>query len=222
MTSSTEMANLALSHCAVSKNIGNLDTSVGPDAEACRRFFDIAMNTFQRDFQYAFATTTVTLGLIREDPDDRYSFEYTYPANCQFAGRLISGLIKDNRQSQFEYKIMRGDSGRVIWTNCEEAELEFQFIETDTGRYQVDFILAFTYKLAELIAPRVTGGDPFKLGNQAKANYQEAKNIAQANAMNEQQEEEEPESEFIRSMFSDPLRDRGQKWQPFGSGFTIL
>lgn len=215
MASSTEIANMATSHLAISTNIANLDTSKGPNAEACRRFFDIAANTVQREIPMAFATDRVLLGLIREDPNDEYQFEYTYPANCQIAGRLISGLITDNRQTQLQYKIMHGTSSRVIWTNVQEAELEFQLIITDESRYVDDVVLALSFKLAELIAPRVTGGDPFGLGPKAEANYLKAITTAQANSLNEQQEQEDPQSEFVRAQFVDPLFQNGSPWTAF-------
>ena len=129
MASSTEIANMATSHLAISTNIGSLDTSVGPNATACRRFFDIAANTVQRKVPMAFATKRALLGLVREDPDDEYQFEYTYPADCQEAGRIVSGLITDNRQTQLQYKIMHGTSSRVIWTNVQDAELEYQLLQ---------------------------------------------------------------------------------------------
>ena len=82
--------------------------------------------------------------------------------------------------------------------------------------------MAFSYKLAELIAPRIAGGDPFKLGPQAAVNYEKSKNTAQANSLNEEQEPEEPQSEFIRSMFSDTLHDSGIAWKSFPNDSTIL
>lgn len=222
MASSTEIANMATSHLSISKNIGNLDTSIGPEAEACRRFFDIAANTIQRQVPMAFSTKRALLGLIREDPDDEYQFEYTYPADCQVAGRIVSGFITDNRQTQHQYKIMHGTSSRVIWTNVQDAELEYQLIITDESRYVADVVLAISYKLAELIAPRITGGDPFGLGNKAKANYDEAISIAKANSLNEQQEEEDPQSEFVRSMFADTLNKSGQDWAAFPDNKDIF
>ena len=223
MSSTTEISNMAISHLGISQEIANLDSDPGAEAQACRRFFDPAIETFQRDFHMSFATKRKVLGVITNDPNDEYSFEYEYPSDCIMVERIISGLNTDNRQSQVPYVIVRGTSGKTILSNYDEAELEYSVIESDTGRLPADVVMAFSYKLAELVAPRITSGDPFGLGLRAKQNYEEAKTIAWANNMNEMQEEEEPESEFIREMNVDqnPI-NRGVPWTPFPDGSDIV
>ena len=185
MSSSTEIANLATSHLAVSSSIGNLDTSTGPLATACRRFFDVAMNTWQRDFPFGMATTRVTLGLVQSDPNDEYQYEYRYPSDCQYIVRIVSGFITDNRQTELQFKIMRDATGRVIWTN-------------------------------------VKAGDPFGLGEKARMNYERMKLSSFANSLNEQMEEEPPQSEFIRAQFGDTLYDRGSDWTAYPDNKDIF
>ena len=222
MASSTEIANRALGHLGIGQNIGNLDTSKGADAEACRDFFDIAANDLQRDLPFAFSTKRQLLGLITEEPNDEYNYEYQYPSDCIFAGRINSARITDTEQSAVHYKIMRGSSGKVIWTNCEDAELEYQFLETDSSRYDVDFVLTLSYHLAGLIAPLLTGGDPFGLGQKATDNYEAQRRKAFANALNEQQEEPRPQSEFIAAREGEFLFNRGIDWTAFPDNRDIL
>jgi len=57
--------------------------------------------------------------------------------------------------------------------------------------------MAVSLLLASYIAPRVTGGDPFKMGDRALRVYNFSYNKAKNNAFNEQQDEQPPESEFI-------------------------
>tara|TARA_R110002126_G_scaffold240379_3_gene383614 strand:+ start:140 stop:649 length:510 start_codon:yes stop_codon:yes gene_type:complete len=168
------------------------------------------------------ATTRVTLGLVQSDPNDEYQYEYRYPSDCQYIVRIVSGFITDNRQTELQFKIMRDATGRVIWTNVKDAELEYQFIETDESRHQADAVLAFSYKLAELIAPRVTAGDPFGLGEKARMNYERMKLSSFANSLNEQMEEEPPQSEFIRAQFGDTLYDRGSDWTAYPDNKDIF
>lgn len=222
MTTKTELCNLAVSHLGIGDEIANLETEDSAEASACRRFFTTAFETFQRDFNYSFETKSKVLGLISSDPNDRYLFEYEYPSDCAIAGRIISGLITDNRQSQVPFVIVRGTSGRVIHSNWEDAELEYQFLDTESGRFPADAIMTFSYKLAELIAPRVTAGDPFGLGDKAERHYEKAKGISESNNLNEQQEEEEPLSEFIRVREHDTGLTRGEDWQAFPDNSTIL
>ena len=119
-------------------------------------------------------------------------------------------------------KIMRDATGRVIWTNQKDAELEYQFIETDNSKFQADMALAFSFLLAGLIAPRITSGDPFGLGPKAEAKYDKYVAMARASSMNEEQEEQAPDSEFIRSQFGDTLNDRGTDWTAFPDNKDIF
>jgi hypothetical protein len=110
----------------------------------------------------------------------------------------LSGLRNDNRQSRVPYRIVRGDSGRLIYTDMVEACAEFTFKETDAERFPDDFIMATSLLLAGYIAPRIAGGDPFKLGERAIRLYAFQIKQAEVSAVNEEQDEEEVESQFIR------------------------
>lgn len=220
MASNTEISNMAIGHCGVGKEIANLDTENSPEANICRRYFDDAMNSFQRDFPYAFATKRVTLGLVREDPNDDYQYEYTYPSDCQIAGNMVSGLRNDSRQSRPHYKIVRGASGKLIWTDCEDAILEYQIIESDAGRYRSDFVLGFSFFLASLIAPTLTKGDPFGLGDKAERKWVLWESKARANDINENQEEEKVESEFIR-VREGQSTDTAEDWTSFPINYRV-
>ena len=220
-SSSTEIANLALGHINASKEIGNLDTENSAEANACRRYYDIALDSLEEDFEYPFMTTRAALGLITEDPNDDYQYEYTYPSDCQRAGRIVTSLTMDDAQSSAKYVIRYGTSGRVIWTNCSDAILEYQLIVTDTGRFQPNFTLALSYKLAELIAPTLSGGDPFGLGPRAEANYEKYVSKAQSNALANEQEEEQVECEWIRAREGLTASKNEQDWVAFPIGITV-
>ena len=215
MASNTEIANYSLGHLGVTKEIQNLDTENSAEAIVHRRFFDLSINAFQKEFPYAFATKQQALGLITEDPNNDYKYEYTYPSDCQIAGKIVSGLRNDNRQSRPHMKITRGTSGKVIWTDCQDAVLEYQIIETDEGRYDDDFVLAYSFLLAWLCAPALTSGDPFGLGERARAAYYEFKSTAKSNSSNEEQEEQPSQAEWIRAREGDVDTASAQDWTAF-------
>jgi len=87
----------------------------------------------------------------------------------------------------------------LIWTDQQNAEIEYSIRAENPQFYPADFVLAFSYLLAFLIAPRVTGGDQFKLGERAIKMYTLEISAANADNHNEEQQEEAPESEFIRT-----------------------
>ena len=65
--------------------------------------------------------------------------------------------------------------------------------------FPADFDLALSYKLAELITPRISAGDPFGIKKQMKEYYELEISGAQSNDQNEIQDDELPASEFERS-----------------------
>jgi hypothetical protein len=66
--------------------------------------------------------------------------------------------------------------------------------------YPPDFVMAFSFYLAFLGAPRLTGGDPFKLGGRALQLFAaELSNAAQQGFSEERPDEDIAEAEIIRA-----------------------
>lgn len=198
-SSNTEIANLALSHLSSGKEISNLETDRSQEALACRRFFETARDAVLRDFAWPFATKIADLGLVEETPSDEWDYSYRYPTDCVKLRRVLSGTRNDTRDSRVPYKLISDDAGSLIYVDTENAQCEYTARITDPGRYPPDFVMAMSCRLAAYIAPRITAGDPFKLGKRAMDLYEYELGLAKASAMNEEQAEEDPDSEFIRA-----------------------
>lgn len=198
-SSTTAIANLAISHLGIGKEIANLITERSAEAQACRRFYETARDITLRDFSWPFATKINALGLVEEDPNDEWGFSYRYPTDCLKLRRILSGIRNDTRQTRIPYRVTRDESGLLIYTDAEDAELEYTINESDVGRFPPDFVMALSFLLAGYVAPRLTGGDPFKLGNRALELYQFELSKARSSAANEEQPDDLPESEFIRT-----------------------
>ena len=196
--SKTGIVNIALSHLGISKELGNLETDRSLEASTGRRYFDTARDKVLRDFHWPFATRIEALGLVEEDPNTEWGFSYRYPVNCLRIERFLSGLRNDTLQSKSPYKIVSDDTGLLIYSDLEDAEIEYTVRATNIIIYPADFVIAFSFYLANLMAPRVTGGDQFKLGRIALNNYEIEISKAQANAINEEQPDQQVDSEFIR------------------------
>lgn len=197
MASETEICNMALSHLGVGKEIANLDTEASQEASACRRFYDLARDATLRGFNWPFANVTTTLALVETDPNDEWAYSYRYPSDCLKLIKLLSGTRNDTRASRVPYKIAQDNSGKIILTDIEDAQVEYLLLEDDPSMYPSDFLIALSYRLAAFIAPRVTGGDPFKLGDRAMQMFDLEMSTARATAINEQQEEVEPDSPYL-------------------------
>jgi len=198
--SNTDIANLAISHLGIGKEIAALDTENSQEANACRRYYEEALKCTLRDFPWPFASRFATLALIEEDPDyEEWGYSYRYPSGALLIKRILSGARNDSRQTRIAYKIGSDDSGGIIYTDADEAQVEYTKYVTDVLEYPSDFIMAFSWKLAFYVASRLTGGDPFQLRKTALQMYDYEIKRAQANGANEEQSDEEPQSEFIRA-----------------------
>lgn len=198
MASKTQICNLAISHIGVGKEIANVDTDKGDEASACRRYYETCRDVALRDFPWPFATVVESLALIEEDPNDEWAYSYRYPTDCILFRRILSGIRNDSRQTRVPFRIINDSSGRLIYCDAEDAVAEYTKKETNPDLYTPDFYLALSFLIAAHIAPRLTAGDPFKLGDRAARMYEIQISRAKAMAKNEEQVEEDPESEFIR------------------------
>lgn len=195
----TDICNMALSHLGIGKEIGNVETDDDEEAAAFNRFYETTRDEMLRDFPWPFAMVTTDLGLVEEDPTTEWAYSYRYPSNSLKLKRIFSGIRNDNIDSRIPYRITRDDGGLLIYTDIEDATMEYIFRETDTGRFPPEFITALSFMMAFKMAPRLTRGDTAKLGTRSFEAAMLWINKAKANASGEEVPEKSPESEFIRA-----------------------
>ncbi len=203
-TSDTEIANLALGHLGQSNSIQNLQTSRTPEANAMRALYDTMRRSTLRDFPWGFAHKIAALGLVSErgdagHPTEEWIYAYRQPSDCLQFRKIQSGIRNDNRQSRVPYKTSRDSQGILILTDKEDAILEYTIDIEQVELYPDDFVLAFSLRLGMYAAPRICGEDPFKMGQRCASMYRFEMDNAKNNNLNEQQAEEDPESELVRS-----------------------
>lgn len=198
MSSKTQICNLAISHIGIGNEISSLETDRSAEAAACRRYFDIALENILSDFPWPFATKFIALGLVELNPTNEWSYSYRYPSDCLKIRRILSGIRNDTRQSRVPYKIAQDDNGSLIYTDMSEALIEYTVRLSDVERLPSDVVLAMSYYLASLIAPRILGSDRFEMVKRALQLYEAYIGEAKASAANEEQADEEVYSEFER------------------------
>lgn len=197
MSSSTEICNIALSHLGSSKRIQSLDSDKGQEAASCRQFYEIARDEVLENFPWPFAQTQEALALVSENPTPEWTYAYQYPSNASNIVKIPSGAMLDSNNTRIPYKIVYGDSGKLIYTNQRDAEVIYTKRVTDVSRFSATFTIALSFKIAGYIAATVTGGDPFSLKEKADKSYRMIINQARNNALNEQAPDVTPDSEFI-------------------------
>lgn len=196
---------MALAHLKINRPINVLATDRSDEAQACRLFYDTTRQTVNAEFKWPFATTQSPLALIMTNPfpdsegNSEWMYAYQYPAACMNFVRILGGPRNPTRRERVSFRIVNGTQGMMILTDVESAIGEFTMEIFSEDSFGAQYALALSFKLASYIAPMVTGGDQFKLGDRALKMYQMEITSAQANAMNEEQMEEDPESEFIEA-----------------------
>jgi hypothetical protein len=189
---------MALSHLGIDGEIANVLTEKSPEANACRRFYSNSLAVVLGEFPWPFATRFATLELVEEDPTDEWAYSYRYPSGCLYIHRILSGIREDYQGSRVEFRISSDATGLLILTDQEDAQVEYGADITDTALFPADFNEALSYRIAASIAPRLTGGDPFKLGDKAMQMYRMTMAAAKAGSVNEEQLAVPVDSEFVR------------------------
>jgi hypothetical protein len=190
--------NLALSEVGNSVEVQAEDEN-SAEANACRRFYAQVRDELLEAFPWPFAKVTVPLVVVETQPTTEWAFAYRYPVDCLTFRRIIGVARNETRQTRVPYLIGRDSTGQLIYTDWTNAIGEYTLALEDTTQFAPSFAKALAYKLASDIAPRVAGGDPYKLGQIAWQKFTRQIEIAQSNALNEEQVEEAPDAEFIRA-----------------------
>ncbi len=190
--------NMALGHIGSQATIASL-TENSAEGIALRRFSDSAQDLTLREYAWPFSTKFATLQLIEEDPTTEWAFKYKYPNDCLFMRRIFSGTRQDVNASRVPYILGQDGNTLVLYTDMEDAEIEYTGKVDLVGIWPVDFCVAFGLRLASLIAPSLTKGDPTKLGNRALELYQIHSARAIATNLNEHQKGVEPDDSFTKS-----------------------
>lgn len=200
MSAKLDIANMAVSHIAVGEEINNFDTEKSENAQAVRRFYDIARQKVLRDFDWPFASTVETLALVATAPTVEWGYSYRYPAKALEVRRFLNGATRvDTQSSRAHYSVGRDATGRILYADlASPLQLQYTYDETDTERFTPDFVIALSFYLAFLIGPRITNGAQIKeLSDRAFGHYKLAIMEARANALNEEPRDDPPEAEMI-------------------------
>lgn len=198
MNSDIDIASLALSHLGVDKTISNFDEN-SAEARALDQVYDLARDATLRDFAWPFAKRFVDLTLVEEDPVSIWGYSYRYPNDCVDIRRIVSAEVMDNEGTEIPYDLGHDANGVLIYTNQEDAVLEYTGKCETASFYPADFALAFSFRLATLVAPRLSHGKAKGLGDSAYQQYLREIAKAKASALNEVKRGASPMSSLERA-----------------------
>ena len=176
--SDVQIANLAISHLGSGKQILSFDEKSN-EARACKQYYELIRDSTLRGFPWPFATKIEVLNLIEENPSGEWRYSYQYPVDALYARRILSGFRQDNRESRIPFKIFNSATGKRLYTDKQDAELEYTLRIDSASQFESDFVMAFSLRLGFYIAPQIVGSNAPKV----RASLAELYKIEIGNAM---------------------------------------
>jgi hypothetical protein len=143
----TQLANIALGHLGESR-IANID-ELSPQAEHCRRMWELARDALLRARHWNFALAQAILAPLATPPLLGRSYAYKLPTDYLLAVEF-NGLSAGTGEANFDL------IGDTMQTDDATAALLYVRRETNVGKWDPSFCEAFGYKLAAYIAPSIS------------------------------------------------------------------
>jgi hypothetical protein len=185
MASKVNIWNMALAQLG-NTDVVVADTDTTAVATTCALFWDTTLDDVLRAVAWPFATKFVALAGKAAAPNIDWGFSYTYPADCVTARRILDTAT---RSASSVTKIpMRARPYDKIFTDIDNATLEYTERVTDTTKWPADFVACVALLLAYRVSPAIAGGEQWKLADRALAQYEKKIQEAAANASAEERE----------------------------------
>jgi hypothetical protein len=190
--SKTAICNLALGIIGNNREITDLEGDRSAQATACRVHYDIALDTTIRAHQWPFAKRTATLATIASYESDVWKYAYRVPSDFLYAVAINRTESNPNGE---RYETGGDSSGGVLYSNAEDAALDYIANVTTPGIYPPDFVDALSAQLAVRICPPLSAVE--SLRQAAMAMFNSKITQAMACAGNESPGLESEESIFL-------------------------
>lgn len=197
MATKIEICNLALSNLGTGKVIASIDER-SEEARVLKTYYDTTLEAVCRDFTWNFTKRFKKLALVEENPTSEWAYSYRLPNDCLLLRRILSGNRNDTALTLVPYILSYDTQGKLLFTDMVDAEIEYVLLPVSETFFPSDFALAFSYRLAYYIAPRITGGNAFTgLKKDMQDSYMRELAAAKRTSANEVQQDQSPDSEFI-------------------------
>lgn len=201
MASQLQMANLALLRLGSSAMIADMSESSN-EARVMTALWDVERDTVLSELPWPFATGYVALGLVAGTSsvavNDDWQYSYRYPSGCLKVRRITAAAMRRRPTDPPPFRVGRDGTGKLIYTNqADPVTVEYTVAVTAPGEFSAPFASMLAWRLAVMAAPALTRmPQAVTLANQF---YQIERSAAMADALNEQQQEEQLDAESIRA-----------------------
>lgn len=126
------VCNMALDRIDIGQPIDSLGAE-SDEARACNRWYAKCRDKVLQLNTWPCARKTIALGLVANNPNTRWGCSYRYPTDCIRVIGIYNGLRVDN--AKIEWQMGQDDTGRLIYTDEEDASVDYLGMMDDTGEW---------------------------------------------------------------------------------------
>lgn len=208
--SSTDIANLSLGRLGIGQAIASLSEQSNP-ARICARFYERCRKEVLRAFPWGFALRAEALALVAGQTFPGWTYVYQYPDDCLRVHAVAdSSGLRYARASLFcreqetwppvmrhpWQQALKDDNASIVLLSDVSSAYAFFTVDLEnTAVFPPDFASTFADRLAmEVGGPLQCKAD---LIDRAEGRYVRSLSGSSAAAMNEQRDDEKPESPSI-------------------------
>jgi hypothetical protein len=200
-----EIANLALGRLGVSISVSDFDLENSTQAKVIKRQFQSSLDTLLESHPWNFATKYEALSLISENvnPNVRYRYAYSYPAQCLVIRSLgMDGVFSHENEYtdtniQWEEIYTGGTPTLLTWV--EDAHACFTVAINQDQQMPTHFGRALAAQLAMDIAPSLITNNFGKVRDTLYAAARSDISLGVANDLGRQPKHRDAPSPFIRA-----------------------
>jgi len=150
VASATDICNLALLYVG-EEAISLADNSA--TASACNLAYVRSRRALLASHPWNFARKVTTLAETTDDPAYGFTYCYALPTGCLRPLELTNTMLRDGKPLRAAFKVV----GRTLLTDVEGAKLAYTADETDVNRFSESFMEALAWKMAPLLAGKLSG-----------------------------------------------------------------
>lgn len=203
------ICNLALQRVGVTATIDDMETQRVKEAMVCNTAWATVLEKALKDAPFPFSRKYELLAQSGT-PALKWKFRYVYPNDCVAIRSIFpdigegydaATIRKVARECTHAYEIAVDSTGeKTILSDVENAVVEYTLNVTNPKRFDASFDSFIAWGLAGEIALPLARDIDF--ARNAFTMYAKEQGEAHAAALNEETEEDQPESEFVTYRYS--------------------
>lgn len=147
-TTAIKICNMALARLGDTNRITSF-TDSSEQARNCDLFYDLARKHTLASFPWNFACKFETLGLLSNGDPQGFAYAYQLPSDYITARNIFQASPS---LGEIDFKVV----GLEVWTDQEDAVLEYTYNNTVENAFDSAFITAVGFKLAADLAMPLT------------------------------------------------------------------